>query len=291
MEKRRLFSALLQAWVVSLSLFFKVENSQAFVWLSQLRHRWDEKEKHCFANICDAQFLYSYEYLGNTPRLVITPLTDRYGVILAVFVHTERESETSWLLVSHFNWPLTVYKEGQYDSSLWAKPRCLSTGHKPLAPNVSRCDIGQTKKYTSNKYVQEFVFWVHFSEKFGFNSLYDAIKRRWIVMIGSWALIVIESRGCMGGTAICIYITRASRNTVWQCNWRLAYLLLLALHPHTSHMQLTMKASKSSVLNKVGPWFWTDYSRLLISCRNWQWQISSTKLMVTDFLLFTADSC
>uniref|UniRef100_A0A672T1I3 Dynein axonemal heavy chain 17 n=1 Tax=Sinocyclocheilus grahami TaxID=75366 RepID=A0A672T1I3_SINGR len=47
----------------------KVENSQAFLWLSQLRHRWGEREKHCFANICDAQFLYSYEYLGNTPRL------------------------------------------------------------------------------------------------------------------------------------------------------------------------------------------------------------------------------
>lgn len=54
----------------------QVESSQAFLWLSQLRHRWGE-EKHCFANICDAQFLYSYEYLGNTPRLVITPLTDR----------------------------------------------------------------------------------------------------------------------------------------------------------------------------------------------------------------------
>lgn len=72
-------------WIVS-HCFFKVENSQAFVWLSQLRHRWDEKEKHCLTNICDAQFLYSYEYLGNTPRLVITPLTDRYGGLGQFFV-------------------------------------------------------------------------------------------------------------------------------------------------------------------------------------------------------------
>lgn len=55
----------------------QVENAQAFTWLSQLRHRWDEHETDCFANICDAQFRYSHEYLGNTPRLVITPLTDR----------------------------------------------------------------------------------------------------------------------------------------------------------------------------------------------------------------------
>lgn len=55
----------------------QVESSQAFTWQSQLRHRWDEEKRHCFANICDAQIQYSYEYLGNTPRLVITPLTDR----------------------------------------------------------------------------------------------------------------------------------------------------------------------------------------------------------------------
>lgn len=52
-------------------------SGQAFAWLSQLRHRWDEQQKHCYINICDAQFQFSYEYLGNTNRLVITPLTDR----------------------------------------------------------------------------------------------------------------------------------------------------------------------------------------------------------------------
>ena len=63
--------------VVAALVLKKIESALAFQWLSQLRHRWDEEKGDCFANICDAQFKYSYEYLGNTPRLVITPLTDR----------------------------------------------------------------------------------------------------------------------------------------------------------------------------------------------------------------------
>ncbi|CAK8694647.1 unnamed protein product [Clavelina lepadiformis] len=65
----------------------KIDSSQAFLWLSQLRLRWDEKLSHVFANICDAQFKYSYEYLGCTPRLVITPLTDRCYITLTQSLH------------------------------------------------------------------------------------------------------------------------------------------------------------------------------------------------------------
>ncbi|KAJ3312837.1 hypothetical protein HDV04_002647 [Boothiomyces sp. JEL0838] len=66
----------------------KAENSQCFTWQSQLRLRWDDvQENDCFINICDAVFRYNYEYLGNTPRLVITALTDRCYITLTQSLH------------------------------------------------------------------------------------------------------------------------------------------------------------------------------------------------------------
>ncbi|CAG9836481.1 unnamed protein product [Diabrotica balteata] len=66
-------------------IVMKIENAQTFQWQSQLGHKWNGTREDCFANICDATFRYSYEYLENTPRLVITPLTDSCYITLLHF--------------------------------------------------------------------------------------------------------------------------------------------------------------------------------------------------------------
>ncbi|XP_050390512.1 dynein axonemal heavy chain 1 [Patella vulgata] len=72
--------------VVSKMVTEEVSGANDFEWISQLRYYWLEDE-NLYTRAVNAQFKYGYEYLGNTSRLVITPLTDRCYLTLTGALH------------------------------------------------------------------------------------------------------------------------------------------------------------------------------------------------------------
>ncbi|KAL4429302.1 hypothetical protein ABPG74_002288 [Tetrahymena malaccensis] len=55
----------------------EINNTQQFEWLSEMRYYWDASINKLNVKMMSTSMRYGYEYLGNTGRLVITPLTDR----------------------------------------------------------------------------------------------------------------------------------------------------------------------------------------------------------------------
>jgi dynein heavy chain 2 len=75
----------------------KVTNLDDWMWHKQLKFRMQNTPaaeqqsgfaaQRCVVLMADAEFAYSYEYLGNTPKLVHTPLTDKCYLVLTQGMH------------------------------------------------------------------------------------------------------------------------------------------------------------------------------------------------------------
>ncbi|XP_072576883.1 dynein axonemal heavy chain 1 isoform X1 [Vulpes vulpes] len=71
--------------VVSKLIQENIVSVNDFEWISQLRYYWTNNDLYIRA--VNAEFIYGYEYLGNSGRLVITPLTDRCYLTLTGALH------------------------------------------------------------------------------------------------------------------------------------------------------------------------------------------------------------
>ena len=71
--------------VISELLERNIQSPNEFAWLKQLRYYWEDSD--VWVRITNSRMDYNYEYLGNSGRLVITPLTDRCYITLCGAVY------------------------------------------------------------------------------------------------------------------------------------------------------------------------------------------------------------
>jgi dynein heavy chain len=79
--------------VVARMIKVRVSNITDFDWTCQLRYYWEcdealgDEREDAIIRQTNTRFRYGYEYLGNGPRLVITPLTDKCYMTLTGALH------------------------------------------------------------------------------------------------------------------------------------------------------------------------------------------------------------
>ncbi|KAI4494191.1 hypothetical protein M0802_009060 [Mischocyttarus mexicanus] len=63
--------------IITILVENKIDSTKCFDWVKVLRYYWDDEIDNCLAKMSNSEYLYGYEYLGASRRLVITPLTDK----------------------------------------------------------------------------------------------------------------------------------------------------------------------------------------------------------------------
>lgn len=87
-----------------------------FEWTKQLRYYWDEAADDIIVKQTNSKFPYGYEYLGNGPRLVITPLTDTCYMTLTGALHMRLGG---MLCAMHYCNIFTCYRSPGWPSWNW----------------------------------------------------------------------------------------------------------------------------------------------------------------------------
>lgn len=62
--------------IISTMVIQNINSDKSFEWFKQLRYYWDTADS-CIAYMANVRWAYAFEYLGSSPRSVITPLTDK----------------------------------------------------------------------------------------------------------------------------------------------------------------------------------------------------------------------